>query len=179
MKKQVLLAVVGLTFVGMTATMVNAGVTYGREKLKTTTKTQGDFNLSNHFSVEINGISVTGVHTARGYKASTDTITYKDGEDGVIRTRPGNHKPGKIVLTKDWSNTLDWFQWRKNVIDGKTDRRTVSIIFHDDAGKEVGRMNFSNCWPTKHVMPSFNEKQSGHATETIELTYETLTESSM
>ena len=179
MKKQVFMAVVGLTFVGMTATMVNAEGTYGREKLKTTTKTQGDFNLSSHFSVEINGIPVAGMHTARGYKGSTDTITYKDGEDGVIRTRPGNHKPGKIVLAKDWSNTLEWYQWRKNVIDGKTDCRTVSIISFDEAGREVGRMKFSNCWPTKHVLPSFSEKQSGHATETIELTYDTLTEGSM
>ena len=26
---------------------------------------------------------------------------YKDGEDGVNRTRPGNHKPGKMDTTKD------------------------------------------------------------------------------
>jgi len=176
MKKQVLLAVVGLAFVGMTATMVNAAaLTFGREKLMGTSKTQGDFNLSNRFRVEINGISVPGMHTVEGLGASTDTIASKDGEDGVIRTRPGNVKPGKIVLTKDWSNKSDWFQWRKNVIDGKKDRRTVSIIFQDDAGTEVGRMNFSNCWPTKHVMPSFSAKQSGHATEEIDLTYETLT----
>jgi phage tail-like protein len=163
MKKQVLLAVVGLTFVGMTATMVNAGLPFGREKLKTTITTPGDFLLSNHFSVEINGISVAGMRTAEGHKASTDTIT-------------GNHKPGKIVLTKDWSSTsLEWYQWRKNVLDGKTDRRAVSIILHDDAGTEVGRMNFSNCWPTKHTLPSFAAKNSGHATEQIELTYETLT----
>ena len=176
MKKQVLLAVVGLTFVGMTATMVNAAaLTFGREKLKGTSKTSGDFNLSNRFRVEINGVSVPGVHTVEGLDASTDTITSKDGEDGAIRTHPGNHKPGKIVLTKDWSNTSDWFQWRKNVIDGRKDRRTVTIIIQDDAGVEVGRMNYSNCWPTKHVMPSFNAKNSGHATEQIELTYETST----
>jgi len=33
---------------------------------------------------------------------------------------------------------------------------SVSIIFHDDAGVEVGRMNFYNAWPTKHTLPSFN-----------------------
>jgi phage tail-like protein len=178
MKKQVFLAVVGLTFVGMTATMVNAALTFGREKLKGTSKTQGDFNLSNRYTVEINGVLVRGMHTVEGLDASTDTTTSKDGEAGVDRTRPGNHKPGKIVLTKDWSNPSDWFQWRKNVIDGKKDRRTVSIIFRDDAGVEVGRMIYSNCWPTKHVMPSASAKQSGHATEQIELTYETLTQSS-
>jgi phage tail-like protein len=144
--------------------------------------------------------------------AFTQAPAYKDGEDGVNRTRPGNikvmingvlvagvrigtdlnalreearqgqahpenHKPGKmtaLVITKDWSNTLEWYTWRKAVLDGKTDRRSISIIFHDDAGTEVGRMNFYNCWPVKHTLPSAEAKNSGHATETIELEYERL-----
>ena len=89
------------------------------------------------------------------------------------RTRPGNHKPGKITITKDWSNTLEWYNWRKKVLDGKTDRRSISIIFHDDAGAEVGRMNFYNTWPIKHVLPSFNAKNSGHATEQLHISWET------
>src|SRR5271157_326554 len=147
-------------------------------------KTTGDFNLANRFSVEIDGVSVAGVHSienlsalvteARGQQAQSNISTYKDGEDGVNRTRPGNHKPGKITLTKDWSNTLEWTQWNKHVLDGKTDRRSVTIIFHDDAGVETGRMNFYNCWPHKHVVPSSAEVTSGHATETIELSYDWL-----
>ena len=149
-----------------------------------TSKTMGDFNLANRFSVEIDGVSVAGVHSienlnafvteARGQQSQSSISTYKDGEDGVNRTRPGNHKPGKIVLTKDWSNTLEWAQWRQNVADGKTDRRSVSIIFHDDAGVETGRMNFYNCWPVKHTMPSSAEMKSRHAAETIELSYDRL-----
>jgi phage tail-like protein len=135
-------------------------------------------------SVVINGVNVAGVHSIENLNAyiaqakmeekQSDISTYKDGEDGVNRTRPGNHKPGKITLTKDWSNTLEWYQWHKTVLDGKTDRRSVSIIFHNDAGEETGRMNFYNCWPVKHTMPAAEAKNSGHATETIELSYERL-----
>ena len=164
MKKQVILAVVGLMFVGMTATMVNAGVTYGQ----TATKKQGDFNLSTHFSVEINGISVAGIQKAVGIDIENAITDFRTGEDVVNRTRPSK---SKIVLTKAWSNTLEWYTWHKNVIDGKTDRRTVSIIFHDDAGKDIGRMDFFNCWPTKHVLPSASAANSGHLSETIELTF--------
>ena len=46
------------------------------------------------------------------------------------------------------------------------------MIFYDDAGTEVGRMNFYNCWPVKHTMPSAEAKNSGRASETIELAYE-------
>jgi len=143
------------------------------------------FNLPHRFSVEIDGVSVAGVHTLSDLNAirqdaaevqsprdSQTPANYKDGEDAVNRTRPGNHKPGKLILTKDWSNTLDWYQWRKAVIDGKTDRRSISIIFHDDAGVEVGRMNFYNCWPVKHTLPSLAEQRSGDAVETMELSYD-------
>jgi phage tail-like protein len=146
---------------------------FGREKLKGTSKTQGDFNLQNRFSLEIDGVNVAGVHTIEGIETESDIVEYKDGEDGVNRTRPGNHKPGKITITKDWSNTLEWYTWRKAVLDGKTDRRSISVIFHDDAGVEVGRMNFYNCWPVKHSLPSFNAKNSGHATEQITVSWET------
>jgi phage tail-like protein len=138
----------------------------------------------NKISVEINGVKVAGVHSienlnayiaqAKMQETQSDISKYKDGEDGVNRTRPGNHKPGKITLTKDWSNALEWYNWHKTVLDGKTDRRSVSIIFHDDSGVDVGRMNFYNCWPVKHTLPSADAKNSGHASETIELAYDRL-----
>ena len=128
-------------------------LTFGREKLKGTSKTQGDFNLQNRFSLEIDGVGVNGVHTVEGIETESDVVEYKDA--------------------KDWSNTLEWYTWRKAVLDGKTDRRSISVIFHDDAGVEVGRMNFYNCWPVKHTLPSFNAKNSGHATEQITISWET------
>jgi phage tail-like protein len=149
-------------------------IAWGREKLKGTTKTQGDFNLSNRFSVEINGVSVAGVHTIEGIETESDVVDYKDGEDGVVHTRPGNARAGKMVMIKDWSNTLEWYNWRKKVIDGLTDRRSISIIFHNDAGAEAGRMNFYETWPTKHVLPSFKATASGHANEQLHISFETM-----
>ena len=149
-------------------------ITFGREKLKATTKTQGDFNLSNRFSFELDGVLVAGVHTIDGLESETDVVEYKDGEDGVSHTRPGNHKPGKMTVTKDWSNTSEWYKWRKAVVDGKVDRRSISVIFHNDAGEEAGRMNFFNTWPSKWTGPALNARSSGHASEKIEISWETM-----
>jgi phage tail-like protein len=144
-------------------------------RLKATSKTTGDFNLANRFSFEIDGVLVAGVHSQADLNAlRTEATTYKDGEDGTTRTRPGNHKPGTIVLAKDWSNTPEWYTWRKAVLDGKTDRRSISVVFYDDAGAETGRLIFYNCWPVKHVMPTPGERSSGHAVETIELAYDSV-----
>jgi phage tail-like protein len=147
-------------------------VTFGREKLKGTTKTQGDFNLSNRFSFEIDGVLVAGVHAVDGLESETEVVDYKDGEDGVMHTRPGNHKAGKMTVTKDWSNTGEWYKWRKAVLDGKVERKSVSVIFHNDAGEEAGRMNFYDAWPTKWVGPNLNAKSSGHALEKLEISWE-------
>lgn len=148
-------------------------VTYGREKLKGTTKTQGDFNLSNRFSFEIDGVLVAGVHSVEGIEDETDIVEYKDGEDGTMHTRPANHKPGKMVVTKDWSNTPEWFNWRKAVKEGKVDRKSISVIFHNDAGEEAGRMNFYHAWPAKWEGPNLNAKNSGHAQEKLTISWET------
>jgi phage tail-like protein len=152
--------------------MAAAGVRWTRDALKGTTKTQGDFNLAHRFSVEIDGVVVAGVHSIEGLKHEHEVIEYKDGEDGTMHTRPGNHKPGKMTVTKDWSNTSEWYNWRKTVLDGKTERKSISVIFHNDAGAESGRYNFYECWPSKWKGPSLNARNSGHATEKIELSWE-------
>jgi phage tail-like protein len=172
-------------------TRMPASITFGREKLKATTKTQGDFNLSihfeergavlktsvvmpQHFKVEIDGVEVAGIHSVDGLESESDFVDYKDGEDGIIHTRPGNHKPGKMTITKDWSNTSDWYKWRKSAFDGKVDRRSISVIFQNDAGEEAGRINLFDCWPIVWSGPQLNAKSSAHAQEKLEIIWETL-----
>jgi len=171
-----MIAVLGCLLAGsVAAAQTSASKAVTAPQQAATTKTQGDFNLSNRFSVEIDGVLVAGVHSLTDLNAlHQQAAAYKDGEDGVSRTRPGNHKPGTLVLTKDWSNTSEWYQWHKAVLDGKTERKSVSVIFHNDAGEEAGRLNFFDCWPSKYTEPALNARNSGHATETIELSYESM-----
>jgi phage tail-like protein len=139
---------------------------------QTATKTMGDFTLSNHFSFEIDGVIVGGVHGIEQIETETETVEFKDGEDRRLRTRPGNHRPGKMLVSKDWSNTPEWYNWRKTVLDGKVQRKSISVIFQNDANEESGRLNFYNCWPTKWVGPALNSRSSGHATEKLEISFE-------
>ena len=144
------------------------------------TRTMGDFNLSNRFSMEIDGVLVAGVHTIEGLDSESDVVQYKDGEDGVSHTRPGNHKPGKLTLTRSWSKASDWRLWRNSIIGGiaggavagKVVRRSVSVIFHNDAGEEAGRMNFYNCWPSAYVVNGVLTKEPTPVTESIELRFD-------
>jgi phage tail-like protein len=50
----------------------------------------------------------------------------------------------------------------------------MSIIILSDAGQEIARYNFFNCWPTGYVGPTVSKaKSSAHATEKIEVVWET------
>lgn len=42
------------------------------------------------------------------FSLECDVVEYKDGEDGTMHTRPGNHKPGKMTCTKDWASTKEF-----------------------------------------------------------------------
>lgn len=149
-------------------------VKWTRDALKGSTKTQGDPNQAHRFTVEIDGVAVGGVHTIEGLEHEHEVIEYHDGDNGVTQFRPGRQKPGKIKLVKDFSATKEFFLWRKTVMDGKVERKSMSIVILNDAGEEALRYNLFECWPTKYYGPALNARNSANATEALDIQYETL-----
>ena len=149
-------------------------VKWTKQGLKASTKTQGDFNLASRFSVELDGIMIGGIHTVEGLEFEHEIVEYHDGDDGTTHFRPGRQKPGRVKLTKDFSSTKEFFNWRQAVVTGKVDRKSMSIVIHNDAGEESMRYNLFECWPTKYQGPSLNARNSAHATESIEIAFETM-----
>jgi hypothetical protein len=114
---------------------------------KATTKTQGDFNLSNRFSLEI--------------------VEYQDGDDLTTRFRPGMHKPGKIKVTKDWTDDTfsKWYESRKRTT------HTCSIDYTTPKG-HPRRINLYDCRPVSwsHLSPIAG-RVGPSGLEVIELSY--------
>ena len=129
--------------------------------------------VASRFSVEIDGVLVGGVHTIDGIEHENEVVEYKDGDDGVVHTRPGRQKAGRIMITREWSNTSEWYRWFKAALDGKVQRKSMSIVFLNDAGDE-SRLNLFDCWPRKWAGPVLNAKNSAHATEILEIVFERL-----
>ncbi len=148
-------------------------VKWTRDSLKGSTKTQGDFNLAHRFTVEIDGVAIGGVHTIEGLEHEHEIIEYMDGDDGTAHFRPGRPKPGTIKITRDFSATKEFFNWRKSVMDGKVDRKSISIILLNDAGEEAMRYNLYETFPHKYHGPALNARNSAHATEALEIVFET------
>ena len=66
------------------------------------------------------------------------------------------------------------WQWRKNIEDGKIDRRSGSVIILDQDGRyiEVARYNFYEAFPCKWNVPDMDSDSSAMAIEKIELAVE-------
>jgi len=132
-----------------------------------------------NFLLEISGITgdtktiVGGFKTVSGMDSETEVIEFKQGNDSVVRKKPGRTTYANITLERGFTATDDLFLWRKNIEDGVIDRRSGSIVILDqDMQSEVARYNFYEAWPCKWYVPDMDSDSSGMAIEKIELAVE-------
>jgi len=128
----------------------------------------GNFN----FKIEINGVTQGAFSKADGFGSQTDVIEYQDGDDIVLRKRPGRTYYPNIVLTRGYTHNDELWEWRKAVIDGKIERKSGSIIISADDGSEIGRYNFSEAWPCRWSFGPLDGAGKDTAIEILEMAVE-------
>ena len=125
------------------------------------------------FLVEIDGITQAGFSDCSGFGASTDPIEYREGgETKTVRKLPGLTKYTNITLKWGLTDSRELYNWYRDVVNGKIERKSGSIILLDLEGNEKVRWNFFEAWPTKWDGPDFTAKGNDVAIETLELAHE-------
>ena len=128
-----------------------------------------------NFLVEIDGVTVAGFSECSGLTAETDAIEYRTGaEDITVRKLPGLKKFTNISLKRGFTNSKELWDWRKLVMDGRTQRQSGSIVLLNEAREPALRYNFREAWPSKWEGPTFNAKNNEVAIETLEIAHEGL-----
>jgi len=128
-----------------------------------------------NFLVEIDGVVVGGFSECSGLQTETPPIEYRTGaEDITVRKLPGLRKSPNIVLKRGFTQDTSLWDWRKLVMDGKTERRSGSIVLHNEAREPALRWNFVEGWPSKLMGPALNGKNNEVAIETLEIAHEGL-----
>ncbi|MFT5584222.1 MAG: phage tail-like protein [Cognaticolwellia sp.] len=132
-----------------------------------------------HFLLEIQGVVndtrviVGGFKSVSGMDSETEIVEFKQGNDKIVRKKPGRTTYSNIVLERGYTATDDLWNWRKNIEDGQIDRRSGSVIILDQDGEtEVARYNFFEAWPCKWYVPDMDSDTSGMAIEKIEMAVE-------
>lgn len=128
-----------------------------------------------NFTIEIDGVTAAGFNEASGLDTETDMIEYRDGDrENTVTKLPGLKKFPNIVLKRGFTKDNSLWQWRKQVMDGKTERRSGSIVLHNEAREPALRWNFVEGWPSKLQGPALNGKNNEVAIETLEIAHEGL-----
>ncbi|SRR6266568_2094271 len=126
-----------------------------------------------NFVVEIDNVTVAGFSECTGVNTETDAIEYRTGDHDITVTKlPGLKKFGNITLKRGFTASKELWEWRKKVLDGKTERQSGSIVLQNEARQEALRWNFREGWPRKWEGPTFNAKTNEVAIETLEIVCE-------
>lgn len=130
---------------------------------------------NSRFLLEIDGIVQAGFSDVTIPDISTDPIEYREGnEDTTVRKLPGLTTYGNLTLKWGITDSMELFEWRKLVIQGKTGeaRKNIAVILQDEIGNEAARWNFREAWPIKYDAPDLSAKGNDVAIETIEIAHE-------
>jgi phage tail-like protein len=126
-----------------------------------------------NFLVEIDGVTVAGFSECSGLTSETDAIEYRNGDtDTVLTQLSGLQKFEPIVLKRGFTDNRDLWEWRKTVIDGRTERHTGVITLLNEAREPALRFNFREGWPSIWEGPTFNAKTNEVAINTLQIKHE-------
>ncbi len=141
------------------------------------TATSEDALIGSRFGLEIDGVDMAYFQSASGFSNETELIDDKVAMGNgvtVVRKLPGQLTWGHLTLTRGVTSDMGLWEWRKEVIDGKTDgmRRNVSLVMFNAAFEEKARYNFESAWPSKWSGPDVKSDDASVVIETLEIQYE-------
>lgn len=134
-----------------------------------------DYLSFHNFRVEIEGVEWGKFRDVDGIGSSTEVIAYQDGDDSQMRKRPGKTTFNNLVLRRGLLNDDSFLKWRRSVEQGKTERKSGSIVLLADDMSEAVRYNFFEAWPCRWEGPSLKAgSKDDNGVEVIELCIERL-----
>lgn len=130
----------------------------------------GAFN----FRLEIDAVVHGGFSECTGLDSESDIIEYRLGtDDNTVRKIPGLNKFSNVTLKRGFSTNMDLWDWRRTVMNGVIERRTVTIILLEETGQtEKLRWNLRAAWPSKWTGAELKSSANEIAIETLEFCHE-------
>lgn len=121
--------------------------------------------------LEVGGARIGGFTEVSGLGIETEVLEYQDGDDPLVRKRPGRTKYSNITLKRGAAQDAPaLYEWYRRALSGEDVSQSASLVILDNDGEtEVARYDFFECWPTSWQAPEI-DSQSRQMVETIELT---------
>ena len=126
------------------------------------------------FAVELDGIESAHFRKCCGLEAETEVIEIEEGGGGVHRFKGRTRFPN-LVLEQGICDNDELLKWFRNWLEGKTERKSGSVVLYDLEYNEIQRWNFFRAFPCRWVGPKLDCKMRDTlAVERIEIAHEGL-----
>ncbi len=127
------------------------------------------------YRLEIDGITQAGFSEATVPDITSEPVEYREGNEpnpATPRKLPGVVKYGNLSLKWGITDSVELYNWHKSIIQGKVERKNISVIVIDEDGSDKSRWNFTQAWPTKYDAPDLTAKGNDVGIETLEIVHE-------
>jgi len=86
-----------------------------------------------------------------------------------------HHRFETVVLRRALTRSTELYDWRRRIVDGKDDRRVVTIQQLEAPGGEIANSwRLMDAWPCRWTGPAFNALDNAVAHEELELAFDDL-----
>ncbi len=124
------------------------------------------------FRVEIRGIIVGHFSEVSGLQIETELEPYEEGGvNDFVYQLPKRTKYQHITLKRGITDVDEMWKWYQDVVNGKFERKSGSIILLDSKGEDKWRWEFFKAFPVKWTGPEFRADGNTVAFESIELAH--------
>jgi phage tail-like protein len=133
------------------------------------------------FGLEIEGKLSGYFTTVGGIGSESEVVEHKivnpDTGETIIQKIPGRLTWTEVTLKRGVTSTIDVWDWRQEVVDGKVDdaRTNCSIVAFNQANEEIARWNFDMAWPSKVTGPDMDSGGTDYMVEEMTIVHEGMT----
>lgn len=129
-----------------------------------------------NFKLLVNNITEGHFTEVTGLGVKVERISYREGgNNSVVRAIPGRVTYAAVTLRFGLTVSTDLWDWLMSAVEGRVQRRNVSIVMLDPAGStEVLRWNLINAWPQEWYGSPLDALSQELAIETLVLAHEGL-----
>ena len=126
-----------------------------------------------NFLVEIEGLLVGGFSQVSGLQSEVEVHDYREGglNDYVHRLAGPVRYPVNLVLKHGITDVPSLWLWHRDVRRGTIQRRNVTVILNDCAGRPVNYWHLERAYPVKWLGPELRADANTVAVETLELAH--------
>ena len=128
------------------------------------------------FRVEILGLQVGGFTQVTGLEREVQTEDFREGGlNDYTHKLATVTKYQNLSLHRGLGDATELWQWHQDVVNGKIERRQISVVLMDQLGQEKWRWIFAKAYPVKWSGAELNAANNAVFAETVEFVHNGIT----